>query len=87
MGHITSSLEAENDLTVVTVAGKVDVEQVLGQIISFLSGERDLREGSLAGLSSADLQLLVERGHHAGRFAPTLTSIPLFARAWGGSSL
>jgi hypothetical protein len=68
MGHITSSLEAENDLTAVTVAGKVDVEQVLGQIISFLSGEPtqlvlwDFREGSLAGLSSADLQLLVERG-------------------------
>ena len=68
MGHITSSLEAENDLTDVTVAGKVDVEQVLGQIISFLSGEPtqlvlwDLREGTLTGLSSTDLQLLVERG-------------------------
>ena len=68
MGHITSSIEAENDLTVVTVAGEVDAEQVLGQVISFLSGEPtqlvlwDFREGSLAGLSSADLQLLIERG-------------------------
>ena len=40
MGHITSSLEAENNLTVVTVTGKVDMKQVLGQIISFLSGGR-----------------------------------------------
>ncbi len=69
MGNITSSLEAENDLTtVVTVAGKVDVEQVLGQIVSFLRGEPtqlvlwDSREGSLAGLLGADLQLIVERG-------------------------
>jgi hypothetical protein len=68
MGHITSSLEAENDLTVVTVVGKVDAEQVLRQIISFLTGEPtqlvlwDFREGSLADLSRADLQRIVKRG-------------------------
>ena len=68
MGHITGSLEAENDLTLVTVVGKVDAKQVLSQIISFLTGEPtkfvlwDFRQGSLAGFSSADLRMIVERG-------------------------
>jgi hypothetical protein len=39
MGHITSSLEADSDLTIVTVVGEVNAEQVANQIISFLTGE------------------------------------------------
>jgi len=68
MGHITSTLEAESDLTVVTVVGKVDAEQIASQIISFLAGEPtqlvlwDIREGSLVSLSSNDLQMIVKRG-------------------------
>jgi hypothetical protein len=68
MGHITSSLEAASDLTIVTVVGEIDAEQVVSQIISFLTGEPtqlvlwDIREGSLARLSSKDLQMIVERG-------------------------
>ena len=68
MGHITSTLEAESDLTVITVVGKVDAEQIASQIISFLTGEPtqlvlwDIREGSLVSLSSNDLQMIVKRG-------------------------
>jgi hypothetical protein len=68
MGHITSILEAESELTVVAVVGDVDAEQVLSQIISFLTGEPtqlvlwDFREGSMASLSSIDLQMIVKRG-------------------------
>jgi len=68
MGHITSSLEAGKDLTVVTVVGDVDAGQVLSQIITFLTGEPtrlvlwDIRAGSLAGISREDLQMIVKRG-------------------------
>src|SRR3954463_2339274 len=68
MGHITNLLEAEHNLTVVTVVGEVDAEQVLSQIISFLTGEPtqlvlwDIREGSLARLSSGDLRMIIKRG-------------------------
>ena len=68
MGQITSSLKADSDLTIVTVVGEVNAEQVVSQIISFLTGEPtqlvlwDFREGSLASLSSKDLQMIVQRG-------------------------
>lgn len=68
MGHITSLLEAEHNLTVVTVVDEVDAEQVLSQIISFLTGEPtqlvlwDIREGSLARLSSEDMRMIIQRG-------------------------
>ena len=68
MGRIDSSLEAANDLTVVTVVGEVHVGQVLSQIITFLTGKPtqlvlwDIRAGSLAGISRDDLRLIVEKG-------------------------
>jgi hypothetical protein len=68
MGQITSSLEADSDLTIVTVVGEVNAEQVANQIISFLTREPtklvlwDFTEGSLASLSSKDLQMIIQRG-------------------------
>jgi hypothetical protein len=68
MGRIDSSLEAANDLTVVTVVGEVDVGQVLSQIITLLTGEPtqlvlwDIRAGSLAGISRDELRMIVEEG-------------------------
>ena len=68
MGQITSSLEADSDLTIVTVVGEVNAEQVVNQIISFLTGGPtrlvlwDIREGSLASLSSKDLKMILKRG-------------------------
>jgi hypothetical protein len=68
MGFITRSFEAENNLTVFAIVGKVDAEQILGQIISFLTGEPthlvlwDISAGTLAGISSRDLQMIVNRG-------------------------
>jgi hypothetical protein len=68
MAHITSKLEAENDLTVVTVVGGVDAEQVQSQIISFLTGDPtplvlwDVRAGSLTGLSGEDIRTIIQSG-------------------------
>src|SRR3954471_19824433 len=68
MGHITSSLAADGDLTIVTLVGEVNAEEVASQIISFLTGEPtqlvlwDFREGSLASLSSKDIQMIIQRG-------------------------
>lgn len=68
MGHITSTLEAENDLTVVTVVGEVDEKQLLNQITSFLTGKPtqlvlwDLREGSLAKITGKDLRMIAQQG-------------------------
>ena len=68
MGRINSSLEAANDLTVVTVVGEVDAGQVLSQIITFLTGEPtqlvlwDIRAGSLAGISRDELRMIVDTG-------------------------
>ncbi|HEX3037268.1 MAG TPA: hypothetical protein VHT73_19460 [Thermodesulfobacteriota bacterium] len=67
MGHITRLFEVENDLTAFTVVGEVDVEQMLSQIISFLTGEPtqlvlwDITVGSLERISSNDVQMIVER--------------------------
>ena len=67
MGLITRLFEGENDLTGFTVVGDVDAEQVLSQIISFLTGEPtqlvlwDITIGSLADISSDDLRRIVER--------------------------
>ena len=67
MGHITRLFEVENDLTVFTVVGEVDAEQVLSQIISFLTGEPtqlvlwDITVGSLERISSNDVRMIVER--------------------------
>ena len=68
MGHISSSLEAANDLTVVTVVGEVTGEQVLSQLITSLTGKPthlvlwDIREGTLADLSNSDVQMVVKKG-------------------------
>lgn len=68
MGSITGSLEAANDLTLVTVRGEVDAEQVLSQIITFLTGEPtrlvlwDFRAGSLARISPGELKMIAEKG-------------------------
>jgi hypothetical protein len=68
VGHITKSLEAENDLTVFTVFETVNSDQILTQVIPFLTEEPtrlalwDFRAGSLSGIASNDLQSIVERG-------------------------
>lgn len=67
MGHITRLFEVENDLTVFTVVDEVDAEQVLSQILSFLTGEPtqlvlwDITVGSLERISSDDLWMIVKR--------------------------
>ena len=67
MGLITRLFDVENDVTVFTVVGDVDAEQVLSHIIAFLTGAPtplvlwDITGDSLAGLSSKDLRMIVER--------------------------
>lgn len=68
MGRITTSSDTENGLTVFTVIDKVDAEQLLRRVISFLTEEPtrfvlwDFRAGSLASLGSEDLKNIVEQG-------------------------
>jgi hypothetical protein len=69
---ITRSLEAQNDLTVFTVGDRVDTEQVLAQVTSFLTEHPTqfalwiLKAGSLEGLVRKDLQNIVDRGRTLG---------------------
>jgi len=67
MGVITRSFEQESDLTVFTVVGEVNAEQVLAEILAFLKEQPtqlvlwDITAGSLAGIPNVDLRRIVER--------------------------
>ncbi len=69
---ITRSLETANQLTVFTVNDKVDLEQVLAQVVLFLTESPtqlalwDLQAGSLERLARKDLQTLIDRGKAFG---------------------
>ena len=66
MGLVTRSFESENDLTIFTISGAVDAEQLANQIISFLKGEPtqlvlwDITVGSLAAIPAKDLRTIVD---------------------------
>jgi hypothetical protein len=65
---ITRSFEAQNNLTVFTVVDAVNAEQVVAQVVPFLSGEPtqlvlwDCGAGSFALMATKDLQCIVDRG-------------------------
>ena len=80
--------EVAHDVTVFTVVGNVEAEQVLRHIMAFLTGAPtplvlwDLTGGSLAGLSSQALRMIVEyaapftdrrQGGPAGAFEQKVT--------------
>jgi hypothetical protein len=72
MGVITKSVEVEKDLTLFTVTGETDAEQILSQILALLKEEPtrlvlwDIRAGDLSGVSNSDLKAIV---HSARPFA------------------
>jgi hypothetical protein len=65
---ITKSFEAQNNLTVFTVVDAVNSEQVIAQVVPFLSGEPtqlvlwNCGAGSFALMATKDLQSIVDRG-------------------------
>jgi len=74
MGLITKLLESEIELTIFAVNDEVEAEQVLKEIILFLTGTPtqlvlwDIRQGTLERISPSDLRMIVERASpFAGR--------------------
>jgi hypothetical protein len=67
MGLITKLVESEIELTIFAVNDEVEAEQVLKEIILFLTGTPtqlvlwDIRQGTLERISPSDLRMIVER--------------------------
>ena len=68
MANITRSISPGNRLTVFTVRGKANADEVIDEIVDFLNGAAtplvlwDFTAGSLAGIPSEGLQRIVEKG-------------------------
>jgi hypothetical protein len=82
MGTITRSTSADESITYFHVIGDVDGEQVLNQIVDFLTGTPtrlvvwDLGSGTLRKISPADLKMIIVRAApYAGSRAGGRTAI------------
>jgi hypothetical protein len=74
MGLITKSFEEEKDLTVFSVVREVNAEQLLAEILGFLTGEPtqlvlwDITAGSLVRITARDLRMIAQKAtKHADR--------------------
>jgi hypothetical protein len=67
MGSITRGVEPGTNVTVFTVVGETDVQEVLTEVVTFLRDAPtlqvlwDIRRGALTSMSARDLRTVVQR--------------------------